>query len=37
LKIGILFIVWYRARVFSVYYVRMVKRSAEYGVDGTVV
>jgi hypothetical protein len=28
-KIGILFIVWYRARVFSAYYVRMVKRSTE--------
>ncbi|MCD8413712.1 hypothetical protein [Tenacibaculum finnmarkense] len=28
-EIGILFIVWYRARIFSAYYVRMVKRSAK--------
>jgi len=28
-EIGILFVVWYRARMFSAYYVRMVKRSTE--------
>jgi hypothetical protein len=28
-KIGILFIVWYRARMFSAYYVRIVKRITE--------